>query len=52
MYGQLWAELEEVGGEDSGGAFEHFTSGCLAKIETASAKAYLVERYNTWNGLA
>jgi hypothetical protein len=51
LYGMLWEDLEEVGGEDSGGSFEHFTSGCLAKVETASAKTYLRERFLQWKGL-
>ena len=51
-YGYLWMQLEETGGEDFSGAFEHFNSGCLKNVETVSAKAYLQERYLKWKGLA
>jgi len=51
-YGSLWAQLEEHGGEDENGAFEQFTTGCLDKVETASAKQYLVERFKKWKGLS
>jgi hypothetical protein len=50
-YGFLWAQLEDHGGENEGGAFEHFNSGCLKKMKTAKAKSYLVERFNKWKGL-
>lgn len=50
-YTDLWVELEEHGGENGDGAFENFTSACLEKIERASAKAYLVERWKKWKGL-
>ena len=48
----LWEELEQSGGEDGGPAFEQFNSACLARVGTASAKAYLQERYRKWKGLA
>ncbi len=51
LHGTLWEQMEEYGGENSGGEFEHFNSGCLTKVETASAKAYLVDRYLKWKGL-
>lgn len=43
--GSLWMDIAD--------AFTYggFTSACLAKIETASAKAYLVERWRKWKGL-
>lgn len=48
----LWDQLEEYGGEDGGGAFEQFNTGCLARIKTASAKQYVRERYLKWKGLS
>jgi hypothetical protein len=39
----LWDDITEV--------FDQITTGCLAKIETASAKAYFVERWRKWKGL-
>jgi len=48
LYGMLWEDLEDAGGEDGGGSFERFTSGCLLEIKTASAKAYLLERWRKW----
>lgn len=41
--GTLWESINEVFGE--------ITTGCLTKVETASAKAYLVERWQKWKGL-
>lgn len=38
-------------GEDIDEHFSELTTGCLLKIETASAKAYLLERWNKWKGL-
>jgi hypothetical protein len=51
VHGMLWTELEDCGGLDGDAAFEQFTSGCLKRVKTASAKAYLQERYRTWKGL-
>lgn len=51
MIGMLWYELEECGGQQGKGAFAHFTSGCLAKLQSPSAKSYLVERWLKWKGL-
>ena len=50
MHGHLWSILE-IGGEHGAGAFDRFTTGCLLKVDTASAKAYLVERFNKWKAL-
>lgn len=44
--GCLW---EEIGDAD---VFSQLTTGCLDKIETASAKAYLLQRWRAWKGLA
>lgn len=44
MHGGLWDSLEDYG-------FESFTTGCLTRMERASAKAYLVERWRKWKGL-
>lgn len=38
--GELWNEIREV--------FSEITTGCLQKIKTPSAKAYLLERWNEW----
>jgi hypothetical protein len=38
--GTLWESIQEVFGE--------INTGCLSKIETASAKAFLVEKWNEW----
>ena len=35
----------------AGASFERLTTACLAKIETASAKAYMLERWRRWKGL-
>ena len=43
LYESLWDDITEV--------FDQITTGCLAKIETASAKAYFVERWRKWKGL-
>jgi hypothetical protein len=50
-HGMLWGQLEEYGGEDGGGGFEHFNSGCMARVKTSSAKAYVLARYQKWKGL-
>jgi hypothetical protein len=42
-YGELWENISEV--------FDEINTGCLVKIETASAKAYLVHRWRKWKGL-
>lgn len=44
-HGQLWGELRDYG-------FQNMTMGCLTKLKTASAKSYLVQRWNQWKGLA
>ncbi len=50
-HGLLWEELEDYGGMDGEPAFEQFNTACLARVETASAKTYLQERYLKWKGL-
>jgi hypothetical protein len=39
----LWERISEV--------FDEINTGCLSKIETASAKTYLVSRWRKWKGL-
>jgi hypothetical protein len=41
VHGELWTDMNDYG-------FERITTGCIAKVETASAKAYLIERWNAW----
>jgi hypothetical protein len=43
-HGILWQEIRNI--------FPHFTTGCLNKVESASAKAYLLQRWREWKGLA
>jgi len=43
--GMLWEEIENAD------VYRNLTTGCLQKIETASAKAYLLERWRAWKGL-
>ena len=43
-FGNLWGEIEDY-------VFPALTTGCLAKLQTASAKAYLLERWRKWKGL-
>ena len=43
-FGNLWEEIREY-------VFPEMTTGCLAKIEEPSAKAYLIERWQEWKGL-
>ncbi len=43
LTGQLWEEI--------GNIFPQLTTACIAKIESASAKAYLVQRWLQWKGL-
>ncbi len=43
--GELWREVSDCQ------VFERLTTACLAKIETASARAYLLERWRRWKGL-
>jgi hypothetical protein len=40
QYGSLW--------EDMHYAFPEVTTGCLTKLKTPEAKAYLLERWNKW----
>lgn len=44
QFGELWQSMREV--------FWDLTTGCLQKLETASAKEYLMERWRLWKGLA
>lgn len=44
-YGNLWQEIADCE------VFQRFTTGCLDKIETASAKSYFLERWRKWKGL-
>lgn len=44
MHGGLWDSMQDYG-------FENFTTGCLTRMQRASAKAYLVERWRKWKGL-
>jgi len=43
LTGTLWEEIDNV--------FPQLTTVCIAKVETASAKAYLVQRWQEWKGL-
>lgn len=43
--GELWTEIRDCE------VFERLTTACLAKIDTASAKAYMLERWKKWKGL-
>ena len=43
LYESLWDSINEI--------FDQVTTGCLEKIETASAKAYFLERWRKWKGL-
>lgn len=42
--GVLWDEITAV--------MDQLTTGCVAKVETASAKEYLLQRWREWKGLA
>lgn len=44
LYGALWSDIREVS--------DQLTTACFNKITRASAKAYLVERWRQWKGLA
>lgn len=41
----LWDDI------DSEDFFINFTTGCLAKLKTPEAKAYMLERWQKWKGL-
>lgn len=50
IHSTLWDDLEDgYSREDAG--FSNFSQACVAKAETASAKAYLVERWRKRKGL-
>lgn len=40
MFGELWNDIREIQ--------KDLTTGCLTKVQTASAKAYLMERISKW----
>ena len=40
-HGQLWEEITEY-------LFPSMTTGCLEKLKTAEAKAYLIKKWNEW----
>ena len=40
-FGELWQQMHDYG-------FPAMTTGCLAQVETASAKMYLMERWHKW----
>lgn len=44
QFGELWLNMTT--------AFPQLTTGCLQKLDSASAKAYLLERWRIWKGLA
>lgn len=52
VYTQLWEEFEGGGSDDHDALFQSFSESCVAKVETASAKAYIAERWRKWKGLA
>ena len=41
VHGMLWEEIRDY-------LFPNMTTGCLEKIRTAEAKAFLVKRWNDW----
>lgn len=43
--GELWQDVHDCD------VFERLTTGCIAKVPTASAKAYLIKRWQAWKGL-
>ena len=43
-FGTLWEDVEEQ-------LFPELTTGCLAKLKTAAAKAELLTRWRKWKGL-
>jgi hypothetical protein len=40
-FSQMWEEIEDY-------VFPKMTTGCLQKIETPEARAYLVKKWNEW----
>jgi hypothetical protein len=44
-HGTLWDFFKDYG-------FAELTTGCLTKVESPSAKAYLIQRWQVWKGLA
>jgi hypothetical protein len=51
IHGTLWTDLEGSGHGDEYAAFANFNESCVSKVETASAKQYLVDRWKKWKGL-
>lgn len=51
VHGTLWTDLEGDGPTDEYAAFNNFSEVCVGQVETASAKAYLVKRWQKWKGL-
>lgn len=45
LFGCLWEEIEEY-------LFPEMNTGCLSKLTTAKAKAFLMDRWRKWKGLA
>ena len=45
VIGELWQEIADCE------VFERMTTACIAKVPTASAKAYLIKRWQRWKGL-
>lgn len=43
--GTMWDDIHDAF------SYSSFTTACLDKVQTASAKAYLVERWQAWKGL-
>lgn len=44
IFGEMWTDMRDHG-------FANLTTGCLSKIESAEARAYLVQRWQEWKGL-
>jgi hypothetical protein len=51
VFGTLWEEFESNEFSDEA-LFAKFNTGCLGKIESSSARAYIVERWQKWKGLS
>lgn len=52
IHGTLWSDLEGSGTGDTYAAFSNFSEVCVSKVETVSAKQYLIDRWRKWKGLA
>jgi hypothetical protein len=51
IHGTLWTDLEGTGPGDQFAAFANFSEVCVSKVETVSAKQYLIDRWRVWKGL-